>query len=69
MAVNTEITKMQKKVGRPSGRLKNRPFQMRVDEAFLAKIYDWRRKQPDFPNKTQAIIRLVEQALSTGKKR
>jgi hypothetical protein len=69
MAVNTEITQMTKKVGRPPGRLKNRPFQMRVDAAFLAKIDDWRRKQPDFPNKTQAIIRLVEQALSTGKKR
>jgi hypothetical protein len=60
-SVNTKNTK--KSAGRPPGRTKDRPFQMRVDDAFITKIDDWRRQQPDFPNRTESVRRLVEQAL------
>jgi hypothetical protein len=70
MPVNTEITVMAKKtVGRPPGRTMPRPFQMRVDDEFIAKIDNWRRQQPDFPNRTQAVRHLVDQALSAGRKK
>ncbi len=61
-SVNTKNTKT--KVGRPPGRTRDRPFQMRVDDAFITKIDDWRRQQPDFPNRTESVRRLVEQALN-----
>jgi hypothetical protein len=66
--VNTKITEMPKKVGRPPGKMQDRPFNMKVNDAWMAKIDDWRRQQPDFPTKAEAIRRLVEQALSTGQK-
>ena len=64
MPVNTEITSMPKKVGRPTKERKGRPVQMRLEDEFIAKVDDWRRVQPDLPNRTEAIRRLVEQALS-----
>jgi hypothetical protein len=42
---------------------------MRVDDDFIAKIDNWRRQQPDFPNRTESVRRLVEQALETAPKR
>jgi hypothetical protein len=63
-SVNTEITKTTRRVGRPTGRTKDKPFQMRVNDAFITKIDDWRRQQPDFPNRTESVRRLVEQALN-----
>jgi hypothetical protein len=57
---NTKMTEMTKKAGRPAGRKQDRPFQMRVDDDFVAQIDNWRRQQPDFPNRTQAIRRLIE---------
>jgi metal-responsive CopG/Arc/MetJ family transcriptional regulator len=41
----------------------DRPFQMRASAEFLAKVDDWRRKQPDLPSRAEAIRRLVEIAL------
>jgi hypothetical protein len=60
--VNTKNTKL--KVGRPPGRTRDRPFQMRVDNTFITKIDDWRRQQPDVPNRTESVRRLVEHALN-----
>jgi len=34
-------------------------MQMRVTDEFIAELDDWRRKQPDLPNRTEAIRRLV----------
>jgi hypothetical protein len=68
-AVNTGITKMAKKAGRPPGRTKDRPFQMRVDDDFIAMIDNWRRQQPDFPNRTESVRRLCEQAIAAVPKR
>lgn len=42
---------------------KTRPYQMRVTEEWLAKIDEWRRKQPDIPSRAEAIRRLVGKAL------
>ena len=36
---------------------------VRVDEAFLKRLDDWRRNQSDLPNRPEAIRRLVELAL------
>lgn len=51
-AVNTHMTDEQ------SERL-----QMRVSPQFLKSIDAWRRKQDDLPSRSEAIRRLVEQAL------
>lgn len=50
-------------MGRPPGRIQDRPFQMRVTEEFLRTIDDWRRMQPDEPSRAEAIRRLVQQAV------
>ena len=39
-------------------------LQMRVSTEFLDKVDEWRRKQPDLPNRSEAIRRLVEIGLS-----
>lgn len=36
-----------------------RPFQMRASEDFWRGVDDWRRLQPDMPNRAEAIRRLV----------
>ena len=46
--------------GRPKGRAQDRPFQMRVSEAFLRTLDDWRRGQTDLPSRAEAIRRMVE---------
>jgi metal-responsive CopG/Arc/MetJ family transcriptional regulator len=43
-------------------------LQMRVSKAFLRLVDDWRRKQEDLPNRSEAIRRLVEQALDKKKR-
>jgi hypothetical protein len=53
--VNTLITEMQKKVGRPPGKTQDRPFQMKVNDALMASVDDWRRKQPDLSSRAEAI--------------
>jgi hypothetical protein len=60
--VNIKSAKVSKKMGRPPGR-KGRPLQLYATDDFLAMIDDWRRKQPDIPNRSEAIRRLVDQAL------
>lgn len=65
--VNTKITEMPKKVGRPPGRSKDRPLNMRVDDEWVASIDEWRKRQPgEMLTRTAAIRRLVEQALSAS---
>ena len=36
---------------------------MRVEPSFLARVDDWRRRQPNIPSRSEAIRRLVEGAL------
>jgi metal-responsive CopG/Arc/MetJ family transcriptional regulator len=44
-------------------------FQMRAAPSFLRAVDEWRRKEADLPSRSEAIRRLVEQALSGKKKR
>jgi hypothetical protein len=54
------MTKSRRPPGRPSKVPQDRPFQMRVSEAFLRTVDDWRRRQKDLPSRAEAIRRLVE---------
>ena len=45
----------------------DRVFQMRVSDAFLTSVDDWRRKQTDLPARAEAIRRLVEKAIRLEK--
>jgi hypothetical protein len=38
-------------------------FEMRAPKAWIAKVDDWRRKQPDIPPRAEAIRRLVDETL------
>ena len=68
MSVNTNIIDMAKKsVGRPQGVMQDRLIQMRVNEDFLRLVDDWRRQQPDIPQRTEAIRRLVKIAVEKHK--
>jgi hypothetical protein len=46
-------------MGRPPGRIQDRPFQMRLSGEFLERLDEWRRKQPDLPSRAEAIRRLT----------
>ena len=61
--VHTFIKKVNTFMGRPPGRIQDRPFQMRVSESFLKSVDKWRAKQEDLPSRAEAIRRLVELAL------
>lgn len=50
-------------MGRPPGRIQDRPFQMRVTEDFLRSVDEWRAEQDDEPSRSEAIRRLVELGL------
>jgi hypothetical protein len=50
-------------MGRPPGRIQDRPFQMRVSGDFLEAVDKWRSKQDDAPSRAEAIRRLVEVGL------
>lgn len=53
--------------GRPAGRTKDRQLQMRVDEAWIVMIDDWRKQQPgELLTRTEAIRRLVELGLTAS---
>jgi len=54
------MTNTRRLPGRPSKAPQDRPFQMRVSEAFLRAVDDWRRRQKDLPSRAEAIRRLVE---------
>jgi len=43
-------------------------FLMRVSPQFLARVDQWRRKQLDLPNRSEAIRRLVEVGMKQGKR-
>lgn len=43
-------------------------FQMRVSDAWMKRVDDWRRDQPDLPSRAEAIRRLVDLGLEKQKK-
>jgi hypothetical protein len=46
-------------MGRPPGRIQDRPFQMRLSNEFLERLDEWRRRQPDLPSRAESIRRLT----------
>ncbi len=60
---NDIYIKVNTKMGRPPGRIQDRPFQMRVTEDFLTAVDKWRAKQEDEPSRAEAIRRLVDLGL------
>ena len=67
--VITFTVKVNTFMGRPPGRIQDRPFQMRVSADFLKRLDHWRRTQEDQPSRAEAIRRLVDVALSVNGKR
>jgi hypothetical protein len=57
------MTKQPEKIGRPATGI-GVQIGMRWQPSLLSSIDDWRRKQPDMPNRTDAIRRLVEIGLA-----
>src|SRR5262245_855068 len=57
------VLKVNTLMGRPPGRIHDRPLQMRVSDDFVKGIDRWRSRQSDKPSRSEAIRRLVEQAL------
>ena len=60
---------MAKKAERPTPEAQTHQLQARVSAEFLRKLDDWRRQQPDLPNRTEAIRRLVDIGVAATTKR
>jgi hypothetical protein len=60
---------LQRDMGVMPPKLENeiRRLHMVAPESWLKKIDDWRRQQPDVPNVSEAIRRLVEIGLDASK--
>jgi hypothetical protein len=50
---------------RPSANLTER-FEMRASEAWIERLDEWRRQQPEIPSRGDAIRTLVDQALGSS---
>ena len=44
----------------------DRMIQMRVNDEFVRRIDDWRRKQPELPSRSEALRRLIELGLQVA---
>jgi hypothetical protein len=67
MEQSTHATMKQENKSRPKET--GISVQVRLQAGPLAAVDDWRRKQPDLPNRPEAIRRLIEQALGAKKAR
>ena len=45
----------------------DRPFNMRLSDRLIREIDEWRRAEPDLPGRSEAIRRLLGQALTSGR--
>jgi hypothetical protein len=41
-------------------------FEMKVPEDLLVRVDDWRRQQPDLPNRSEAMRRLIEAGVTAN---
>jgi uncharacterized protein len=48
---------------------KTERFEMRIDEELLARLDQWRAQEPDVPNRTEAVRRLLEAGLANASPR
>jgi hypothetical protein len=53
------IIKVNTFMGRPPGRIQDRPFQMRLSNEFLERLDEWRLRQPDLPSRAESVRRLT----------
>jgi hypothetical protein len=58
--------KKVRRLGRPRGKTQTINLHLKVSVEFVRSIDDWRRHQPDLPNRTEAIRRLVGRATRAG---
>jgi len=54
-----------KKPPKPGDTIEIRRINLAVPLAWANKVDDWRRRQPDLPNMSEAIRRLVEMSLES----
>jgi hypothetical protein len=48
--------------------MKSDRFEMRAPPDLLKRIDEWRREQPDIPNRSEAIRRLIEAGLTSQRR-
>lgn len=46
--------------------MKSGRLELRLPEAMEADVNEWRRRQPDLPNKSEAVRRLIELGLAAA---
>ena len=56
------------KGGRPPGKTLVRQLQVMVSDDLEDRINEWRRNQPDLPNRSEAARRLIELGLKTSQR-
>jgi len=61
MLMSIDVT--PKRRGRPAGRTFSDTVQLRIEPQMAQAIDEWRRQEPDLPSRSEAIRRLVEEAL------
>ncbi len=68
MTVNMKNAVMGKKRprGRPKGRRLGRALMFYADDEWVASVDEWRARQPGFPNRSEAIRRLVQLGRCVG---
>jgi hypothetical protein len=59
-----KVRMTEKKLGRPPGKTNPVHLHMRVEPDFYAEIDEWRRQEPDLPNRADAIRRLIKLGLT-----
>jgi hypothetical protein len=59
----------RRKPGRPALAVESEPVTVRMTNAVLAKLDDWRRGQRDLPSRPESIRRLMEIGLRRGNSR
>jgi hypothetical protein len=63
-----ELLSTKKSRGRPATGI-GTPVHIRFHDDLLTKLDDYRRQQRDLPSRSEAVRRLVEQALTDKRKR
>lgn len=56
---------MQERLWYVIGMTKDEVIQLRADKRWVSAVDEWRRHQPDIPGRSEAIRRIVREALAT----
>lgn len=66
MPIESTATRMPRKLSQTSD---STVLRLVVTEEFLAELDEWRRGEPDLPNRSEAVRRLVKRAIAVQKPR